>query len=199
MAKLFSKIALVVLASFSLYALPAHALVSPIGISLLPMAELPPSDFVVTGARINLIWGQHKSVYGLDAGVVNETKGEMAGVQVGVANFNDGSTTGAGLQFGAIGNFNTNKANIIGVQAGLINSNKAESSVYGLGLAAANITPYTKVVGVQAGIWNQAGSVYGFQIGLINSTQTLHGLQIGLLNFNVHGLFAVAPILNADF
>ena len=68
-----------------------------------------------------------------------------------------------------------------------------------MSFAAANITPHTKIYGVQAGLYNRSLEVYGFQIGLINSVESLHGLQIGLVNFNSKGIFAVAPILNVGF
>lgn len=178
----------------------AHASAfSPLGLSLFAPVQLPGEDFTVTGARINFIYGATHSVYGLDLGLVNETHQTMGGIQVGALNINKGETDAVGLQFGGIGNFNVNKANIYGVQAALINSNKAESLLVGVGVAAANITPFTHVVGVQVGLYNTANEVSGLQIGVVNSAQYLHGIQIGLLNFNVHGLSAIAPALNIGF
>ncbi len=77
--------------------------------------------------------------------------------------------------------------------------NSGESDIVGLGVALANITPFTDVYGGQLGIYNKARDVYGFQIGLINVANNLHGIQIGLLNFNAKGLFSIAPILNIGF
>ena len=180
--------------------LNAQAAFSPLGLSIINPVQFPPDDFTVTGARLNLIWGQVQSVYGFDVGLGNVTTQNMTGIQVGALNINRGTTTGIGLQLGAIGNFNTNKSNIFGVQAALgMNSNKAESVLVGLGVAAVNNSPFTKVVGAQVGLYNKAGQVYGFQIGIINSAEYLHGIQIGLMNFNTHGLFSVSPFLNAGF
>lgn len=178
----------------------AQAGFSPLGLSIIDPVQFPPDDFTVTGARLNLIWGQVQSVYGFDVGLGNVTTQSMNGIQVGALNLNRGTITAIGLQAGAIGNFNTNKANIYGVQAALgMNSNKAESVLVGLGVAAVNNTPFTKVVGAQVGLYNKAGNVYGFQIGIVNSAEYLHGIQIGLMNFNNHGLFSVSPFLNAGF
>jgi hypothetical protein len=95
---------------------------------------------------------------------------------------------------------NVNKATVVGVQlAGIINSNVAESSIIGLEFAPVNLSPNTKVYGLNVGIYNRAQEVFGFQIGLVNMVEHLHGLQIGLLNFNRQGLFYVAPILNIGF
>lgn len=178
----------------------ALAAFSPLGVSLVAPVQFPGSDFTITGARLNLIYGQVQSVYGFDIGLVNSTTQNMVGIQAGLLNLNGGTTTAVGLQLGAVGNFNTNKVNVYGLQlAAGMNSNQAESVLVGLGLAAVNNTPFTKVIGVQAGIYNRANNVYGFQIGLINSAEYLHGIQIGLLNFNNHGLFSVSPLINVGF
>ncbi len=179
----------------------AQAMVSPLGVAVIPPVQFPPEGFTITGARVDVIWGSHMKVYGLDVGAIgNITAQEMAGVQVaGGFNMNKGDTDVV-IQAAGVGNFNTNKTHVVGLQvAGLVNSNRAESSVVGVSFAAANITPHTKIYGVQAGLYNRSLEVYGFQIGLINSVESLHGLQIGLVNFNSKGIFAVAPILNVGF
>jgi hypothetical protein len=181
---------------------PAHALVSPIGLSVAGPVQLPPSDFTVAGARASLLWGNHRSVYGFDFSFIgNHTQNSFTGVALaGGYNWNQGTTTAIGLQAAGFANVNINKATIVGLQvAGLINYNGAESTLVGLGAALINRTPHTKVIGAQAGLYNQAREVYGFQFGLINSAESLHGVQLGLLNFNKTGLFAVAPFLNVGF
>lgn len=186
----------------ALFISPAEAGVSPLSVSLIPPLQFPPKDFTVTGARLSALWGNHRSVYGIDLGLIgNMTEGEFVGIGVsGVFNYNKGVTTGVFLQAAGLGNFNVNHARIYGVQiAGIINSNKAESRVIGLQLAAVNLAPYTDIRGVQAGIYNKARDVVGFQIGLINVADSLHGLQIGLINFHTRGIFSVAPIINVGF
>lgn len=153
------------------------------------------------GLRVSLLWGRHRSVNGFDfGGLGNITTQHMNGVQVaGGVNFNSGETTAIGLQAAGLANINVNKARVVGVQIALYNNNRAESSVVGLQVGGVNNSPFTKVVGFQAGLYNKAHTVYGFQIGIINVAENLHGLQIGLLNFNKTGLFEVAPILNFGF
>ncbi|MBS1958069.1 MAG: hypothetical protein JST80_01225 [Bdellovibrionales bacterium] len=177
---------------------PAHAFVSPIGVSVVPPIQFPPENFSVAGVRVNALWGQHYKVYGLDAGVVNVTLQNMAGFQVGAFNWNKGETF-AFVQAG-VGNTNINKTNIYGLQAGAImNVNKAESFALGVVASLANMTNYMKVVGIEVGGYNKARTVYGFQIGIVNIAEDLVGLQIGLINFHTHGVFAMSPILNFGF
>ncbi len=181
---------------------PAHALVSPIGLSVAGPVQLPPSDFTVAGARASLFWGSHRSVYGFDLSVIgNHTQNNFGGVALaGGYNWNQGSATVIGLQAAGLANVNVNKATIVGLQlAGLINYNGSESTLVGIGAALINRTPHTKLIGVQMGLYNQAREVYGFQFGVFNSAESLHGVQLGLLNFNKSGLFAVAPFLNVGF
>ena len=185
-----------------LFALPnAHALTSPMGLSLFPPVELPPQDFTITGVRLNAIWGNHQHVYGIDiGGIANETLQEFAGIQIaGGLNYNQGTATVVGLQAAAIANINVNKAHVLGVQVAAYNSNEAESWIVGVQVGLLNLNPHTSVTGVEVGLYNNALEVTGFQIGLLNLVDNLHGIQIGLVNFNTRGLFAVAPLLNAGF
>jgi hypothetical protein len=180
----------------------AYALVSPLGAAILAPVQFPPTSFTIVGARLSVFWGEHRDVYGLDAGAIgNMTDGSFAGIGVsGLFNYNKGTATIVGLQLAGAANVNINKTRVVGLQvAGLTNMNKAESTVAGLQFALANICPAQTTIGFQAGIYNKSHTVYGFQIGLVNVTESLHGLQIGLVNFNKTGLFAVAPILNVGF
>ena len=180
----------------------SYAGVSPIGVSIVPPIQFPPEDFAVAGVRVNLIYGQHQKVYGFDFGAIgNITTQTMDGLQaVGGFNYNKGESNIIGAQVAGIGNWNINKSNVIGVQiAGLINSNRAESFVLGVIGSVVNLTEHTKVVGIEAGLYNKAHEVYGFQIGLVNMVESLHGLQLGLINFHTHGVFSVSPFINFGF
>lgn len=198
-----SLLSLVALALLALAPLSAHALVSPLGVSLLKPVQFPWQDFDIYGARLNLLWGQHRIVYGIDLGLgANVTDVAFGGIQIaGITNVNNGSATVTGLQLAGVTNVNVNKASIVGVQAALgVNSNQAESTIVGFELAAlANLCPATDIWGVQLALYNRARIVHGLQIGLVNVTDNLHGVQIGLVNFNHQGPFAVAPILNVGF
>lgn len=175
--------------------------VSPIGMSLLPSFEFPPSDYTVGGVRANLLVGSHRSVYGLDIGTIGSiTTQNFAGIQAtGGFNSNSGQTTIILLQAAGGANINTNKTRIYGVQIAPYNHNTAESSIIGFALGIANNSPFMTVGGIQAGVYNRAKVVYGFQLGLVNDTDELHGFQIGLINFHRRGMINVSPILNFGF
>jgi hypothetical protein len=178
------------------------ALISPLGISIIPPVQFPPESFDVVGARVSVLWGKTREVYGLDVGALgNVTDTAFGGIAVaGGFNYNRGTATVIGLQAAGITNINVNKAHVVGVQlAGLVNNNKAESTVVGLQFSLVNASKFTTIWGLQAGLYNTARTVNGFQIGLINRTESLHGIQIGLANFNHTGLFEFAPILNIGF
>ncbi len=180
----------------------AFAAISPVSVSVLKPVQFPPSDFSITGARLSLLWGQHRDLYGVDLGVIgNITEQSFVGVGVsGGFNWTQGQTTILGLQLAGIGNFNTNKTNVYGLQLALLtNYNTAASQVTGIQAALVNYSPHTNIYGVGLGLYNRAQDVYGVQIGLVNVADNLHGIQIGLINFNHKGLFVVSPIINVGF
>lgn len=180
----------------------AQAALSPLAVSIIPPVEFPPPSFDVVGARLSILWGEQRAVYGIDVGGLgNISDVSFAGLAVaGGFNYNKGSSTILGLQAAGLANINVNNAHIVGLQvAAGMNSNVAESSLIGLQVALANLSQYTTIGGLQVGIYNTARAVYGLQIGLVNVVDNLHGLQIGLANFNHQGLFAFAPILNVGF
>jgi hypothetical protein len=197
------KIYLLLLAA-TLFILPTHqasAAMTPIAISIVPPIQFPPSNFDIVGFRASVLYGNHRSVSGIDIGLLgNMTETGFTGLAVaGGFNRNKGRSTILGLQLAGIANMNMEQTKVFGLQAALVNYNKAESHVVGLQLGAANMSKNTKVYGVQAGVWNNARDVYGFQIGIVNMVENLHGLQIGLVNFHQNGMFKVAPILNVGF
>jgi hypothetical protein len=195
------------IASLTLFAFifsnQSFAAVSPVSVAIAPPIQFPPGDFNVAGVRASLLWGNHRSVYGIDVGVLgNITEQTFTGIAVaGGFNKTGGDTTILGLQLAGGANINTNKTNVIGVQAALgVNYNTAAATVSGLQLALiANISPFTDIYGFQVGLYNKAKEVYGIQLGLVNIADNLHGIQIGLVNFNAKGPFAISPILNVGF
>ena len=194
--------ALVLLLSSILLVSSAKAAVSPLAIGIVPPIQFPPSDFNVIGLRVSGLWGQHRSVYGIDIGAIgNITDLDFGGVAVsGIFNMTHGNTNILGLQAAAAVNINTQKTTVVGVQVAAINSNVAESTIIGLQLGPlANLSPHTNIYGLEVGLYNKANEVYGFQIGLVNMVTNLHGLQIGLLNFYEKGFFKVSPFLNIGF
>jgi hypothetical protein len=199
MNKIFKKILLSLLVMSST---PALAAVSPLSVAIVPPIQFPPDDFTVTGARVSLLWGNHRNFYGVDVGLLgNITQQDFTGLAVsGAFNLTHGTTTITGLQLAGLTNINTSKTSVYGLQAAiLMNSNTAASKIVGVQLAAANNSPFTDIYGVQAGVYNKAQEVYGVQIGLVNVASNLHGIQIGLVNFNSKGPFVVSPLLNVGF
>lgn len=187
------------------FILPAHqaqAAMTPLAIAIIPPIQFPPSKFDIVGLRASVLYGSHRSVSGIDLGLIgNFTETSMTGLAVaGGFNRNKGRATIIGAQIAGLANLNMEKTRVYGLQASaLVNYNKAESHVVGIQLASVNLAKDTTIYGVQAGVWNNARAVYGFQIGLVNMATDLHGLQIGLVNFHHNGLFKVAPIINVGF
>lgn len=184
------------------FTIPAHASMSPVAIAIVPPVQFPHHDFDVTGLRLSLLLGHHRSMYGIDLGVIgNTTDVEFVGLAVsGGYNLTYGQTTIVGLQAAGITNINVSKTRVTGLQLSLVNSNVADTKIYGFAIGPiANLGDHTKVYGVEFGLYNKADEVFGFQIGLVNVVNSLHGLQIGLVNFHHKGIFAVCPILNVGW
>src|SRR5262249_10808246 len=84
----------------------ANAAISPVSIGLLPPLQFPPSDFNITGARVSLLWGEHRSVSGIDIGVLgNISEVSFNGIGIaGIFNMTHGETTIVGLQLAGFAN-----------------------------------------------------------------------------------------------
>jgi hypothetical protein len=193
---------LIIIALFiSITEISLAASMSPIGLGIFPPVQFPPSDYHVTGLRLNPAMGFHNKVYGVDFGLIgNGTKQDFTGLAVaGGYNYNAGSTTVLGLQAALGANINKGKSVITGIQAAAVNSNEGATTLVGLQLGVANLSAHSNVYGVQAGLYNRAKEVYGVQIGVFNSCDNLHGLQIGLINHHDKGTFKYVPVLNFGF
>jgi hypothetical protein len=177
----------------------ASALVSPVGVSLVPPLQLPFRHNNIIGLRLNILMGLHESVYGLDiGGFGNMTDRRFGGIQLaGLFNRNAGPAYIFGLQFAGLMNWNAKDSTIAGLQltAGF-NYNRGKAEVYGLQIGGIGNRCDGKVAGAQIGLYNQAKEVYGLQIGLINLAKALHGVQIGLVNVNMSGFLPFFPIIN---
>ncbi len=180
----------------------SHAFFTPLSLNLAPPVQFPPEDYSITGARLSLLWGKHRDVYGIDLGVLgNITEQDFVGVGLsGLFNSTKGSTTIIGLQAAGVANVNSGKTSVYGLQLALaMNYNTAEATIAGLQVAMANVSEHSTIYGAQLGVYNRADTVYGFQIGIVNSTKNLHGIQLGLMNFNDSGPFKISPFLNVGF
>ncbi len=90
--------------------------------------------------------------------------------------------------------FSTNvKDEMSGFQVGLYNS---IGSGQLLGLQAGLLNEAHQMRGVQAGLVNLCGTAEGFQIGLINRAETMTGYQVGLINVIRDAELQFFPIVN---
>lgn len=180
-----------------LFSQRAFSGVSPISIAMIPNIEFPSADATVAGLRMSVVWGEHRSVYGLDLGVIgNVTQQNFVGTAFsGIFNKTE-NTTILGIQAAGVANITTGRTTVLGTQlAGIWNYNSGDISVYGIQLAGLTNTA-SRICGVQVGFYNKADVVYGFQIGIVNHAQSLHGVQLGLVNYNVTGLIPMFPFIN---
>lgn len=85
------------------------------------------------------------------------------------------------------------KDDMSGFQLGLYNSVGGGQL---LGLQAGLFNEANSMRGVQAGLVNLGGEVQGFQIGLINRCETMVGYQVGLINVIRDAELQFCPIVN---
>ena len=85
------------------------------------------------------------------------------------------------------------KDDLSGFQFGLYNSVGGGQL---LGLQAGLFNEANSIRGLQAGIVNLAGEAQGFQIGLINRSETMVGYQVGLINVIRDNELQFCPIVN---
>ncbi len=162
----------------------------PLQISLAPPAQLVPKEREVCGVRLDLLWGDNKAVWGVDAGLANGAE-SIRGIEAG-ALFNrlksapESPATGSwGLQMAGLVNSNAN-AGFAGIQAaGLVNDHD-DASFTGIQLAGvANDNDKALFKGVQVALFsnqNFESDVAGLQVALFNQAKTFKGVQIGVGN-----------------
>lgn len=163
----------------------------PLQISLLPVAQIVPKEKSVCGLRLDLPWGENKSVSGIDLGIVNQAE-SVQGIEIGGVNWlaAEDRNMSWGIQAGVF-NF-TGTVPFTGVQLGVFNmpaynffniggytqsaSNAATANVIQTSLA--NLC-MNNVNGVQvAFVGNVALNVNGLQAGIfVNGSNDLNGIQ----------------------
>lgn len=117
----------------------------PIQVALFTPVQIFPESDVITGLRINILYGRSATVKGLDIGFVNHnTSGISKGFQYGFVGIVDADFVG--WQDNAI---NIVNQNFEGFQSGIVNYAHYAS-------------------GFQLGFVNYAASMKGLQIGLVN-------------------------------
>ena len=99
-----------------------------------------------------------------------------------------------------------------GLQINLLR-NDVKDTLAGWQIGGYNSVGVGETLGIQVGLWNEAGAIYGFQaglvnladyangfqIGLINRTETMRGYQLGLINIIRGSEVPFCPLLNIGF
>ena len=180
----------VVLLAATLPASTANALdCYPLQISLLPVAQIVPKEKSVCGLRLDLPWGENKSVSGIALGIVNRAE-SVQGIEIGGVNWltADDRNMSWGIQAGVFNIIGT--APYTGLQLGLFNlpniftlsgympsaSSAATSNTIQASLANATMT---NVNGIQVAFAvNGALNVNGLQASIfVNGSNDLNGIQ----------------------
>ncbi|MBU1078142.1 MAG: hypothetical protein KKH98_12670 [Spirochaetes bacterium] len=117
----------------------------PIQLALFTPVQIFSEESVITGFRLNLLYGRNVTVVGLDWGFVNHTtEGVSKGVQWGFVSINEADYQG--WQHNSV---SYTKGTFKGLQVGVVNYAGHAS-------------------GVQFGLVNYAATMEGLQIGLVN-------------------------------
>jgi hypothetical protein len=82
-----------------------------------------------------------------------------------------------GLDFGLIGR----SQYFSGIQINLLR-NDVKDTLNGWQIGGYNSVGLGDSIGLQVGLWNEAGSLSGFQVGLVNLVDYANGFQVGLVN-----------------
>lgn len=201
----FVWIILAVASSFWVVKSRAESDSSPFALNFSPGVQSARPDQTVIGLRVNGIYGENRSTYGLDLGVLvsNSWETSAGAALAGFTNITGKQAYILGVQAAGLANVNRGKARVFGFQvAGGVNTIKSEGSVYGGQIAIlGNFSSQTNVYGFQVGLINRAKRVTGFQVGLLNFAESLRGFQIGLLNICTNGGLPLpgVPLLNVGF
>ncbi|MFH2048080.1 MAG: hypothetical protein ABIJ12_01440 [bacterium] len=116
-----------------------------IQVSLFTPVQIFPEGDIITGLRINILYGRNTTVKGLDIGLVNHTTSGIS----------------KGLQYGFVGIVD---ADFVGWQDNAVNI--VNQNFEGFQSGIVNYAHYAS--GFQLGFVNYAASMKGLQIGLVN-------------------------------
>jgi len=180
----------------------------PLGVALVePAALFGGSDTVIIGPSVNIIYGRHRAVYGVELGLVNIVDRAVGPLQIGVfANAGDGRCVG----ICAAGLINLH-GGLIGVQASIF-GNEAGSVPFGVQAGLFNVVREDADFALQIGLLNfnnrrladimaafgakegdvvtmhiHGGTQRGIQLGVANGSDDYRGFQLGLFNIAKRG------------
>lgn len=162
--------------------------------AVVPALQTPDAEEDVALLRVSLVCGQHRSVYGLDFGVIgNIVDEEFIGCGIAMI-FNWTGNSRSAFQFA--GGVNRSLRDFEGLQMALL-LNDVERRLVGLQIGLANVVD--EVVGMQLGGFNKIRIGSGFQLGGVNVAEQFTGVQIGLLNLNLDSSVPLSPVFNCRF
>ena len=165
----------------------------PCAFSIIPLLEWPSAGCDVNIFRFNLLVGQHRTVTGVDFGVLgNRVVGETAGLSVA------GIWNDCGVSIGSIGAAAVANYSVYGwdgLQLSCVNCTEGEMN--GVQLGVLNMAG--RDLGLQVGVCNLSGKSIGVQVGIVNVSEALSGLQLGLVNVNIDSSLPVLPFVNMGF
>ena len=130
----------------------------PINLALWDPIQIFKNDVAIHGVRLN-IYGVNSELKGVDIGIANFITGNTTGIQWGVVNMTKGEFVG--WQSAPI---NLVEGHMTGLQTGMLFARNGS----GKGLEAAGVTMSDNFVGLQLGVVNYAVQYHGLQLGLIN-------------------------------
>ena len=153
----------------------------PLSLSLACPLQLPDSTYNINGLALDVIYGEHHNMNGLDVGLVSFNTGNVKALQIkGLASWTDFSVYGWQMS----GLANVAMGNAYGLQlSSLVNYNRGEFA--GVQIAAANCNG--ALYGFQTGVFNyNKGACRALQFGLVNSdVNDYRGWSLGALNYAV--------------
>ena len=165
----------------------------PCAFSIIPVLEWPSAGCDVYIFRFNLLVGCHRTVKGVDIGLLgNRIDGETVGLQL------SGIWNDCGASMGSVGVAslaNYSEYGWDGLQLACVNW--SEGRMNGIQLGVVNMAG--RDVGLQVGVCNMSGKSIGMQLGVVNVSEALSGLQLGLININIDSTVPVLPFLNVGF
>ena len=167
---------------------------SPLALSLAPGMQVPPEDHDIGLLRVNLLAGRHRSLTGLDVGLVaNDLAAGLTGIQI-AGLVNTVSHSEAGIQVAGL--LNGSRHEFTGLQLGLVlNRTDGEHAGAQIGL----VNRAAALSGLQVGFLNSVERGQGVQIGVFNFATVFEGLQIGLSNVNRESSVPFFPLINFAF
>ena len=178
----------------SVLSIPTSRGTVPFALSLWPEAQFPEREYDIAPLRLSLIAGHHRSLAGLDIGLLgNELDAGLRGIEisglVNIVGYSEG-----GIQASLF--LNGSRQDFCGAQLGGV-LNRTDGELAGLQVALVNRAAVLS--GLQIGLYHSVETGSGVQIGLANYAMSLQGLQIGLVNVNRASSVPFFPIVNFAF